>query len=77
MAGLKTVVKDCLTDSSGESFSNGEVLFAVAVVAFIGLSVYATYKGVAFAPKDFGEGLAFVFGGKGAHSWGQSKEDAQ
>lgn len=68
-----------LLDSNDSSVEAHVFLFALVILAIIGMTVYdVVFLQHAFAVKDFGIGAASAFGGCGAASWGTgSQRNAQ
>ena len=55
----------------------GRLLWILGVFAFIGLSVYALYRGGTFDPLNWGTGYGAILGGGGAGIGLKSKTEPE
>jgi hypothetical protein len=63
---MNKFVKDMLTLANGEDFDVGRVLWAIAVLVFLGLAIYDTVAhGKPFDAQAFGIGLGSVMAAGG------------
>lgn len=63
---MNKVLKDILTGINGETYDLGRLLWAVGVLTYIGLAIYALIKGQLWQPESYGIGLGAVLAGGGA-----------
>lgn len=72
------VIQDLFTTHDGVSFDVGRVLWALAVVWFLGLSTYDTaFAGHPFDPIAWGTGLGAVLAAGGAALWAKKDTEPQ
>lgn len=63
---MKKFFKDLFTGKDNRTYDIGRVLWFQSIQAFMGISIYAIYKGGTFDPVLWGAGLAALLGGGGA-----------
>lgn len=63
---MKKFFKDLFTGKDNRTYDMGRVLWFQSIQAFMGISIYAIYKGGTFDPVLWGAGLAALLGGGGA-----------
>jgi hypothetical protein len=63
---IKKVIRDCLTGVDGVTYDPARVYGALAILVFLGNSMYAIYLGQPWGAIDFGTGFGLVMAGFGA-----------
>ena len=64
---MKTLITHLFTGADNATFDIGRILWAISVVVFLALAVYAViWKGQPWAPQDYGTGLGLVLAAGGA-----------
>lgn len=61
--------RDCLTGKDNETYDIYRLALVSALIVYFTLSIYEVYQGRDFKPKEFGEGLGYIFGGGGLAIW--------
>lgn len=59
------ITRHLFTGIDGESIDIGRVMWAVGVVAYIGMSIYQLVEHKTFDPMNWGSGFAIINGGSG------------
>lgn len=62
---MKVVLKKLFTGKDNSTYDIGRVLWAVGVLVYLGLSIFAVIQGQQWHPMEFGSGLAGVLAGGG------------
>jgi hypothetical protein len=57
---------------SFKTLTIADMMFIASTIAMIYFTYHCVEK---FSPQDFGIGIAAIFGGKGAHAWGDSNNN--
>lgn len=65
MNWILRLFKHSFTGRDNETFDIGRLLWALSVLAYIGICIYAVYKGQQFAAAEFGGGLSAQLAGGG------------
>jgi hypothetical protein len=62
---IKKVIHDCLTGVDGVTYDPARVYGGMAILVFLGNSMYAIYLGQPWGAIDFGTGFGMVIAGFG------------
>jgi hypothetical protein len=71
---IRSVIKDLMTESDGQSFDWGAVIGTGLILVFIGISIYVyTVLKQPFEPVSWGTGGCGLFGGVGGYTFLKNK----